>query len=367
MNLNVKALKTAIGKVFPIVSKNPVIPVMSCIKMEVLSDKIVFTSTDTERTVSSYIDSANIDTYSVCVPASIFYDTVKSLADSDDIEFVFDEKANMLLLKTRTGKFKISVESCDDFPKNPDEELEELFEIATDALQKAITKTAYCISTDSIRLAMTGVYMEVGKNQVTFTSTDAHSLASVSFKLERKKETEVLIPGKALSHLQNLTENGIPVTVSLLGKNKVVFHNNTFSYSLLLVDAKYPAYRSVIPADGEKALVEKDLILGSVKRVSLFTNKSTKQTVFLFNQQELKISGMDIDFGLNGEELIACESELDSFTIGLNYFYVLEVLKRIEKDEVVFNFNNPNQAVTINESDEFSNSLFLIMPLMVVG
>lgn len=367
MNINVKILKQALAKVYPVIASNPIIPVLGSFKVDVKSTEVVITGTDTERTVSTYIEMSNIDTYNICIPASIFYDTVKSLPDGDDLEFVYDGKSNLLNLKTRTGKFKISLDDVNDFPVKEVSDIENLFEISSNCLSMAISKTSFCVSKDTIRLAMTGVCLQVSKKEgVSFTATDAHSLAHVSFDIKPKAEKTVIIPGKALNHLNNIIDNDVPVSIGLLGENKVIFYNNTFSYSILLVDAKYPDYRSVIPGAGDVVSVATKELASSVKRVALFSNTATRQIVFTIQESAFKVSGTDIDFGRDATEELVCDSTLDNFIIGVDHNYMSEILKRVEGDNTIFNFSGPTRTITISEDRENIKTLFLIIPLMVV-
>ena len=86
------------------------------------------------------------------------------------------------------------------------------------------------------------------------------------------------MPKKPLQLLKNiLQENEDEV--------KIEFNETTaqfsFNESILisrLIDGKYPNYEAVIPKENPNELtIEKDIFLNSLKRVSIFSNKTTHQ------------------------------------------------------------------------------------------
>jgi DNA polymerase-3 subunit beta len=64
-----------------------------------------------------------------------------------------------------------------------------------------------------------------------------------------------------------------------------------------LIDGNYPNYEAVIPKENPNVLtIDRIQFLNSVKRVSIFSNKTTHQIRLRAAGAELNISAEDLDF-----------------------------------------------------------------------
>ena len=110
-------------------------------------------------------------------------------------------------------------------------------------------------------------------------------------------------------------------------KLKLVEHNEsnakfTFDNSVLicrLIDGKYPNYEAVIPKENpNKLTIGRSQFLSSVKRVSIFSNKTTHQVRLKVAGSELSISAEDLDFANEANERLTCAYEGEDMEIGFN-------------------------------------------------
>jgi DNA polymerase-3 subunit beta len=122
----------------------------------------------------------------------------------------------------------------------------------------------------------------------------------------------------------------------------------------------------VIPLDNEKKLaVDRNALLSSIRRVSLYSNNTTHQVRFSVKKSELKIAAEDIDFGGEAKERIKCTYSAEDLEIGFNAIYLLDILSHIDSDEVVFSFSSSVKAAIITPAKMKENEdvLMLVMPM----
>ena len=85
----------------------------------------------------------------------------------------------------------------------------------------------------------------------------------------------------------------------------------SFGNSILicrLIDGKYPNYEAVIPKENPNQLsIGRNQFLNSVRRVSIFSNKTTHQIRLKIAGAELNISAEDIDYSNKAEESLTCD------------------------------------------------------------
>ena len=241
--------------------------------------------------------------------------------------------------------------------------------MTSSALVTAINKTLFAVSSDDLRPAMTGVYFELDKNFAQFVATDAHRL--VRYKrtdVKCPKADSFIVPKKPLNILKSaLPDNDDTITISYNSNHLFVTHGNA-QMSCRLIDARFPDYKVVIPADNPyKLLVGKTDFQGALRRVSVFSNKSTNQVVLAISGSELQLTAQDIDFSFEGTERMKCQYDGEDLAIAFNARFVIEMLNAAESDEVRMELSTPTKAGILKPTDSDPNEelLMLVMPLML--
>ena len=105
----------------------------------------------------------------------------------------------------------------------------------------------------------------------------------------------------------------------------------------------------------------------SIKRVSIFANKTTHQVRLKINGSELNISAEDIDFSNEANERLTCSYEGNLMEIGFNSRFLNEMLQNIDSDNIIFELSAPNRAGILipDNSDDGEDILMLVMPVML--
>jgi DNA polymerase-3 subunit beta len=138
--------------------------------------------------------------------------------------------------------------------------------------------------------------------------------------------------------------------------------------SCRLIDARFPDYKVVIPADNPyKLTVNKNEFQSALRRVSIFSNKSTNQVVLNISGSELQLAAQDVDFSFEGNERMKCQYTGEDLQIAFNAKFLIEMLHASDSDEVVIELSTPTKAGIIKpqEKDENEDLLMLVMPLML--
>ena len=107
--------------------------------------------------------------------------------------------------------------------------------------------------------------------------------------------------------------------------------------------------------------------MNSLKRISIYSNKTTNQVILKITGSELQISAQDLDFSNEANERLNCNYEGADLEIGFNAKFIIEMLSALEGDEAVFEFSGPTRAglLSPSEKDENEDVLMLVMPVML--
>ncbi|MGK2864733.1 MAG: DNA polymerase III subunit beta [Chitinophagaceae bacterium] len=350
-----------------VISANTVLPILEDFLFEVEKNKLTVVATDLETVMRVQLDIEAKDSGKVCIPARILLDSLKNISDQP-LTFTIDKNFGVEITSDN-GKYKVMGENPDNFPKEPAADNTTSFTITSSALVTAINKTLFATSNDDLRPAMTGVLFELDKKGLQCVATDAH-------RLVRYKRTDVscpktdtfIVPRKPL----NLLKSAIPfaddeLTISYNSNHLFVKHGTT-QMSCRLIDARFPDYRVVIPADNPYRLtVNKNDFQSALRRVSIFSNKSTNQVALNISGSELQLAAQDIDFSFEGNERMKCQYNGEDLAIAFNAKFLVEMLSAADGEEVNLELSTPTKAGLIKPTDQEENveMLMLVMPLML--
>ncbi|MEI8074565.1 MAG: DNA polymerase III subunit beta [Bacteroidota bacterium] len=350
-----------------VINANTVLPILEDFLFEIEDKKLSVVATDLETVMRVQMDVESKVNGKVCIPAKILLDTLKNIAEQP-LTFNIDKNFSVEITSDN-GKYKVMGENPDNFPKEPSADDTTGFNMSSGALLTAINKTLFAVSGDDLRPAMTGVYFELTKDYVQFVATDAHRL--VRYKRTDTKASKVdsfIVPKKPLNLLKNaLPDNEDELTISYNSNHLFVQHGST-QMICRLIDARFPDYKVVIPADNPyKLIVSKSDFQGALRRVNVFSNKSTNQVALNISGSELQLAAQDIDFSFEGNERMNCSYDGEDLQIAFNAKFLIEMLNAADTDDVKMELSTPTKAGLIKptEQAEGEDLLMLVMPLML--
>jgi DNA polymerase-3 subunit beta len=350
-----------------VINANTVLPILEDFLFEVEKNKLTVVATDLETVMRIQMEIEARDNGKVCIPAKILLDSLKNIPDQP-LTFTIDKNFG-IEITSDNGKYKVMGENPDNFPKEPAADETTSFTMTASALITAINKTIFAVSNDDLRPAMTGVYFELNKDYIQFVATDAHRL--VRFKrtdVHCPKQDAFIVPRKPLNLLKSaLPDNDDEITVSYNSNHLFVKHGTT-QMSCRLIDARFPDYKVVIPTDNPyKMVVAKPDFQSALRRVSVFSNKSTNQVALNISGSELQLAAQDVDFSFEGNERMKCQYDGDDITIAFNARFLIEMLNAVDGSEVRLELATPTKAGILKptEPDKDEDVLMLVMPLML--
>ena len=350
-----------------VINANTVLPILEDFLFEVEKNKLNVVATDLETVMRIQLEIEAKDSGKVCIPAKILMDSLKNIADQP-LTFNID-KNFAVEITSDNGKYKVMGENPDNFPKEPTADDTTSFNMTGSALITAINKTLFAVSNDDLRPAMTGVYFELNKDFVQFVATDAHRL--VRYKrtdVKCPKNDSFIVPKKPLNLLKSaLPDKDDEITISYNSNHFFVKHGTT-QMSCRLIDARFPDYKVVIPADNPyKMVVAKVDFQSALRRVNVFSNKSTNQVVLNISGSELQLAAQDVDFSFEGNERMKCQYDGEDLAIAFNARFLIEMLNAADSEDVRLELSTPTKAGIIKptEAEQSEELLMLVMPLML--
>jgi DNA polymerase-3 subunit beta len=350
-----------------VINANTVLPILEDFLFEVEKNKLSVIATDLETVMRIQLDIEAKESGKVCIPARILMDSLKNLPDQP-LTFNIDKNSG-IEITSDSGKYKVMGETADNFPKEPTADDTTSFKMTASALVTAINKTLFATSNDDLRPAMTGVFFELDKKGLQFVATDAHRLVRYKRKdVSCPKNDSFIVPRKPLNLLKAaIPANDDEITINYNNNHLFVKHGST-QMSCRLIDARFPDYKVVIPSDNPyKLTVNRNDFQSALRRVSVFSNKSTNQVALNITGSELQLAAQDVDFSFEGNERMKCQYNGEDLMIAFNARFLIEMLSATDSDEVNMELSTPTKAGLLKpvEQDENEDLLMLVMPLML--
>lgn len=355
-----------------VVATNPIVPILENFLFRIEEGTLTVTASDLQTTMTTQIPVESSDNGSIAIPAKLLLDTLRSLPEQPVTVNIDTETFGTEIL-TDNGRYKLSGENPIDFPKLPTVNKNMSVEMTSDILLSAINNTVFATSTDDLRPAMTGVYLQLNTDNATFVATDGHRLIRYRrTDLSASASTSIIIPRKALQLLKASLPEGVPVSAEFSQANA----SFTFGPTQLicrLIDERFPDYENAIPTNNPNVMtIGRTDLLNSLKRIMIYANRTTHQIRLSLKPNDggrpsLTISAEDLDYSNEANEKLLCDYDGDAMEIGFNAKLMAEVLSNLSAKMISLELSAPNRAGLLVPADKEENEdiLMLVMPVML--
>lgn len=366
--VNSSTLLKELQKLNGVISTSNTLPILDNFLFEIEDGKIKIIASDLETTMISEITTESSSNGQITIPSKILIDTLKTFSNQP-LTFLVDEETKGIEISSENGNYKLAGQDAKEFPKVPELSSSSSFLISSSVLLNAINKTLFASGNDELRPVMSGVFCELSEENITFVATDAHKLVKhTRSKISSNSNSSFILPKKPLSLLKNNIDSDSDLNIDF-NETNVKFSLDNITLICRLIDGKYPNYDAVIPKDNpNKLVINKNELLNSIKRVSIYASKTTHQIRLKIAGSQLQITSEDLDFANKAEERLTCSYEGEDIEIGFNSRFVIDMLNNIGAEQICLEMSAPNRAgiiLPLDGQEENEDTLMLVMPVML--
>ena len=369
ITLKREALSSTLQNINSVVDKSSTKPILSNFVIRTLEDdssNVEFSSTDYELSLVEVMPAQIKDPGSICVNAKKVFDIVKELKDDE----VHIRSTEQLWIYITCGSSELRLPSVEVglYPQTVLEKLPESVTISVEDLKSCIDMTLFAAITNESRRNLMGVCLSSTSDQQTrWLSTDGHRLAQIIKSVDDliiDAEQEVIIPRKALTEVRRAADM-FGKTVNITFDSRVMqFSGGQISFKTRLIEGKFPNCDPIIPKDNNlEILVNRENFSNSLRIVSSISSEKLRPVKLIISAGVLRLESEKADYGEVVDEIEA-GYEGESFQIGFNARYLLDVLGVIDSDDIILEYKN-SMSPTIIKSSTDESFLSVIMPLRV--
>ncbi|GGP02569.1 DNA polymerase III subunit beta [Cloacibacterium rupense] len=365
-------LQKALQIVSGVISSSQSRPILENFLFELDNEILKITASDGETTLITSVGVKSDDSGKIAVPAKMFQEVIKSFGDQP-LTFSVKEsesgEGGLLEILDEKDNYFVALDNAEDYPELPEFDAAQKVTISSGVLADALSNTLFATSNDSLRPVMTGVLFQFSDKETNFVSTDSHRL--VVYKrtdVTSEEPVEFIMPKKPLSIFKNILSSSNDDVVIEFNENMAKFTFGENIWICRLIDGKYPNYSAVIPKENPNVLtINRNLLLSSIRRASIFSNKSTNQVRFKLSGNILHLHAEDTEFANKADMQIPCNYAGEDINIGFSSKFLTEMLSVLGADDITLKMSQPNRpgiVEPVDGLDENEHILMLSMPVI---
>lgn len=365
-------LQKALQIVSGVISSSQSRPILENFLFELDNEILKITASDGETTLITSVGVKSDDSGKIAVPAKMFQEVIKSFGDQP-LTFSVKEsesgEGGLLEILDEKDNYFVALDNAEDYPELPEFDAAQKVTIASGVLADALSNTLFATSNDSLRPVMTGVLFQFSDKETNFVSTDSHRL--VVYKrtdVTSEEPVEFIMPKKPLSIFKNILSSSNDDVLIEFNENMAKFTFGENIWICRLIDGKYPNYTAVIPKENPNVLtINRNLLLSSIRRASIFSNKSTNQVRFKLSGNVLHLHAEDTEFANKADMQIPCNYNGEDINIGFSSKFLTEMLSVLGADDITLKMSQPNRpgiVEPVDGLDENEHILMLSMPVI---
>lgn len=365
-------LQKALNVVSGVISSSQSRPILENFLFELENEILKITASDGETTLITSLAVKSDDQGKIAVPAKIFQDLIKTFGDQPLTFSVKDSESGeggLLEILDEKDNYEVALDNAEDYPELPEFDASQKVTLAPGVLADALSNTLFATSNDSLRPVMTGVLFQFTEKETNFVSTDSHRL--VVYKrtdVTNKEAVEFIMPKKPLSIFKNILSNSNDEVTIEFNENMAKFTFGENIWICRLIDGKYPNYSAVIPKENPNVLtVNRNLLLSSIRRASILSNKSTNQVRFKLSGNVLHLHAEDTEYANKADMNIPCDYKGEDINIGFSSKFLTEMLSVLGSEDITMKMSQPNRpgiVEPVDGLDENEHILMLSMPVI---
>jgi len=341
------------------------LPIISCALFTQKENNLNIRTTDLEISISINCEIDENESGSLAIPLNKLLEITTAMPEGK-IKFSTSD-IGKVIIECKQGRYTIMGQSYEEFPIEQSIENGSILTINGKELKNIINNTTYATSHDDLKPVLQGVLFQIDKDGLVSVATDGHRLV----KYEKNDvhtidyKGSVVVPSKFLSLLNNQLEEERETTMTI-GDNHIQTKLKNGTITTRIIKDSYPDYEGVIPKDNTKTLiVDKNAFTDAIKRVSIFSNKASKQVSLNISENNIIISTEDPENITSGKETLDCNYDGEPMIVGYNATYLKEVLLHQNTSEIKILLKSPLNAGLFlpMEQKNNENKTTLLMPI----
>jgi DNA polymerase-3 subunit beta len=339
--------------------KSPVY-LLEGIRIQAQDEVVTLYGSDGTLSIKCTMSANVLEPGEVVLTARIFSEL---LAKFDECEIALYTEGNNVVMDCGSSRATLCYISAEQYPAFPAYDKENMTILFARQFVSMVNQTVFATSVSEDKPILTGILLECEKNLMRMVALDGYRLAIREESLPGDiVEQDVVVPAKSMREVAHIIPDD-DTAVNIYASDKMigVLCGNVEIVTRVL-QGDYVKYKSILPTDhASRLIVSRQALLNSLERASILARQSKTNLVNLKIEKDLVTITSDSEVGKVREE-IAIRLTGKNLDIAFNARYLLDVLKEIDDDEIVMDFNTSISPCVIHPLKGVSY-LYLVLPV----
>jgi DNA polymerase III subunit beta len=359
-------------------SARPTIPVLAGLLLSVTDDQLSVSGFDLEASTEVDLEVAAAAPGQALVSGRLLADITRALPPHP-VDVTVD--GSRLTISCGSARFTLPTMPVEDYPRLPSMPTT-AGTVDSSEFATAVGQVAIAAGRDDTLPMLTGVRLEIEGDRITLAATDRYRLAVRGLAWNpgdpSAEPAQVLVPARTLADAAKSLASSEALTIALsstggTGEGIIGFsgaaHGRSSRATTRLLDATFPAYRSLLPTEwASTAEVVVAPLVEAVKRVALVADRNAP-VCLEFADGSVALSAGGDDEG-RAEEQLEVGYEGDPITTAFNPQFLLDGLGALTSGSARLLFTSSNKPVVLRpdaSSSDGADYTYLIMPVRLPG
>lgn len=363
-------LKEGLEKIERATSLNSTLPILKNCLIKTINNKILFSATNLEIAITSFVSGKTIEEGSLTIPINTFLSIINNLQEE---RITLESENDNLIIKTSDYQAKIQGAKKEDFPIIPQvSNMQNSIEISSGSLRETLEVVVASAQISGARPELNGILFDYQNLFLKIVATDSFRLSEKTlnnsfFKSTFSQNFKVIVPIKTIQEIIRLIKDVSGKTNFYLDPSQILFKIDDTEIISRLIDGEFPDYQPIIPQSIEtEIVVKKDKLINAIKLASIFADRLSEIKISVLDGlKNIKISSSSSSLGEN-EYLTPAKIKGEKVNIVFNWRFLLEGLKNIKSEDVFLGLNGENKPALI-KSPEDKSYFYVVMPIKTSG
>ena len=371
----------AIQLVSKAVSTRPTHPILANLLLtaDQGTNKISLTGFDLNLGIQTSFEATVNKSGAITIPSKLLSEIVNKLPTETPVSIEVDESSDNILIKSDMGSFNLKGIQSDDYPNLPFVESGTSLNIDPSSFLKALKLTIFASSADDSKQLLTGVNFTFNLQYLKSAATDGHRLAVVfvgnkenSYEQDvtanNEENLSVTIPTRSLREIEKLVSLSTSQSSIKLfyDKGQLVFISSNQIITTRTLEGSYPNYSQLIPDNFSKIFkFNTKKLIEALERIAVLADQQSSVVKIKLEENDLALISADAQDIGNANEMVPVSFDFDKFDIAFNVRYLLEGLKVISSQNVIFKCNLSTTPAVLVPEDNVNFFTYLVMPVQV--
>lgn len=343
------------------------LPVLKNVLLKAKHGEVSFIATNLETVTRHSVACKVIQDGDFTVPFSVFSGIVRNLG-GERVSIERDGDA----LRIIADNYEASLRgiSAEDFPVLPSLNTDTpLIVFPADFLKAVFLRVVVATQYSEIRPEISGVFINSRENDVVFAATDSFRLSEVTTRRDGFSkggdagDFSFIAPIKTVQDFQRIFIDDNEKVEVFCNGGQGQFKTVTRSVIFRLVQGVFPDYTQIIPKSFIKtAAFNKEDVQSAVRLVSSFSGKG--KDIIIKSGDNGKFLEIKASQGSVGEAISKVPAKIEggSFSLLLNWGYVLDGLKICGGKETVMGINSEDKPIKLSNPED-QTLIYVVMPI----